>query len=195
MKYYAVKVGKVPGVYTTWDQCKEQVNGFKGAKYKSFPTLEEANAFITGEVPQVKGLVAYVDGSYNQKTKVFGYGAVILDNGKIIHEISNGSNKEEFVEMRNVAGEIYGSLAAIKYAISKGYKSITIYYDYKGIEMWADGKWKTNKEGTKMYAALIQKYRRDIEIKFVKVAAHTGVEYNEAADLLAKKGAGVVDED
>lgn len=30
-KYYAVKVGKEPGVYETWDQCLAQVTGQKGA--------------------------------------------------------------------------------------------------------------------------------------------------------------------
>ena len=31
MKYYAVKNGKVPGIYNTWDECKENIHGFKGA--------------------------------------------------------------------------------------------------------------------------------------------------------------------
>ena len=45
-KYYAVKVGKTPGIYFTWDDCSKQVTGYKGAKYKSFLTVEEALAFI-----------------------------------------------------------------------------------------------------------------------------------------------------
>ena len=53
-KYYAVKVGKVPGIYLTWDECSSQVIGFKGAKYKSFPTIEEAQAFIGGQVDNTK---------------------------------------------------------------------------------------------------------------------------------------------
>ena len=32
--YYAVKVGKNPGIYRTWEQTKEQVEGFSGAVYK-----------------------------------------------------------------------------------------------------------------------------------------------------------------
>ena len=35
-KYYAVKVGKTPGIYQTWDECKANVDGFSGALYKSF---------------------------------------------------------------------------------------------------------------------------------------------------------------
>ena len=48
-KYYAVKVGKTPGIYFTWADCSAQVTGFKGAIYKSFPTIEEALRFIDGD--------------------------------------------------------------------------------------------------------------------------------------------------
>lgn len=41
-KYYAVKIGKSPGIYSTWKQTEEQVKGFSGAKYKSFETEKEA---------------------------------------------------------------------------------------------------------------------------------------------------------
>lgn len=41
-KYYVVWVGKTPGIYTSWDQCKAQVEGFTGAKYKSFSSRQEA---------------------------------------------------------------------------------------------------------------------------------------------------------
>ncbi|GAA5904926.1 ribonuclease H family protein [Sporobolomyces salmoneus] len=49
--FYAVKVGRVPGVYKTWDECKAQVNGFQGGKHKKFPTLGEAQAFVNGSAP------------------------------------------------------------------------------------------------------------------------------------------------
>lgn len=45
-KYYAVKVGKTPGIYFTWADCSAQVTGFKGAKFKSFLTIEEALEFM-----------------------------------------------------------------------------------------------------------------------------------------------------
>ena len=41
-KYYVVWVGKEPGIYTDWNTCKQQVVGFKGAKYKSFESEETA---------------------------------------------------------------------------------------------------------------------------------------------------------
>ncbi len=48
MKFYAVREGTKPGIYTNWDECKKNVNGVKGAIYKSFTTKEEAEAFMQG---------------------------------------------------------------------------------------------------------------------------------------------------
>lgn len=42
LKYYVVWQGINPGVYDNWEDCRKQVEGFTGAKYISFPTLEEA---------------------------------------------------------------------------------------------------------------------------------------------------------
>ncbi len=43
-KYYVVWQGNQPGIYTSWDECKKQVQGVQGAQYKSFDTLAEAEA-------------------------------------------------------------------------------------------------------------------------------------------------------
>lgn len=46
-KYYAVKKGKVPGIYLNWNDCKAMVDGYPGAVYKSFKTIEEAENLLT----------------------------------------------------------------------------------------------------------------------------------------------------
>jgi ribonuclease HI len=43
-KFYVVWVGHKPGIYSSWGDCKKQVDGFDGAKYKSFPTVEFAKS-------------------------------------------------------------------------------------------------------------------------------------------------------
>lgn len=48
VSYYAVKYGSVPGIYTTWEECKIQINGYKNPVYKKFNTKEDAQAFIDG---------------------------------------------------------------------------------------------------------------------------------------------------
>ncbi len=208
-KFYAVKKGKTPGIYRTWDECKAMTDGVPGAVFKSFPTLEEAQAFIGGQAvstvrktpakvdtqiviqPEVlDGNYAFVDGSYNVATKVYGYGGFLIHNGQ--KEILQGAgNDEEMASMRNVAGEILGSTAAIKKAIELGLKDITIYYDYMGIELWATGAWKRNKAGTIAYYDYINSIKNLINIKFVKVKGHSGIEGNEEADRLAKQAVGI----
>ncbi|XP_075057595.1 ribonuclease H1 [Mixophyes fleayi] len=44
--FYAVKRGRTPGVYSTWDQCKEQVDRFPAARYKKFASEDEAWKFV-----------------------------------------------------------------------------------------------------------------------------------------------------
>lgn len=44
MKFYVVWNGRKPGIYTSWEECKEQVHGFSGASFKSFADYESAIA-------------------------------------------------------------------------------------------------------------------------------------------------------
>lgn len=64
VKYYAVAVGKKPGIYTKWDECKAMVHGFPGAVYKSFKTLEEAETFL--ESAPARGGEAHAKGAAQQ---------------------------------------------------------------------------------------------------------------------------------
>lgn len=48
-KFYVVWNGRNVGVYSDWDSCKMQIEGFKGAQYKSFPDRASAeDAFRNG---------------------------------------------------------------------------------------------------------------------------------------------------
>jgi len=47
IKYYVVWNGRKKGVYYSWEECKTQINNFKGAKYKSFENLKDANNALT----------------------------------------------------------------------------------------------------------------------------------------------------
>ena len=192
MKYYAVKNGRHKGVYTTWKECEAEIKGFKGAVYKSFPAKEEAEAFLEDhqEIRECQ-LIAYVDGSYHTKEKVYGYGVVLIEGGRVIRKIYGKGEHEDYVSMRNVAGEIFGSEVAVEYAIANSYDSIAVCYDYMGIEKWANGEWKANKPGTRRYAEKMKDYRKKIHIHFIKVLAHSGDTFNDEADRLAKKAVGI----
>ncbi|XP_034534859.1 ribonuclease H1 isoform X2 [Notolabrus celidotus] len=49
--YYAVKKGFKPGVYTSWDECKSQVDKFPAASFKKFASEKDAWAFFRGVQP------------------------------------------------------------------------------------------------------------------------------------------------
>lgn len=52
-KFYTVWSGKQPGVYLTWDECKQQVIGVEGSRYKSFPTIDEARRAFEEGAPDI----------------------------------------------------------------------------------------------------------------------------------------------
>lgn len=55
--YYAVKVGKRPGIYTTWEDCLEQVNRYPHAVFKKLRTLDAAEAWVRGYAGGLPGPV------------------------------------------------------------------------------------------------------------------------------------------
>lgn len=194
-KFYGVKSGRTPGIYGTWAECQKQIHGFSGAVYKSFSAKEEAEAFVNGgkeskkELPDTQA-EAYVDGSYDAKTKAFSYGMVIFYEGQELH-FSEKFTDSDLAQMHNVAGEIKGSEAAMQYCLDHGIKSITIYHDYEGIAKWCNGEWAAKKPGTIAYAKFFQKAREQVQIRFVKVKGHSGDRYNDMADKLAKEALGI----
>lgn len=203
-KVYAVKKGRTPGIYMTWDDCKAQVDGFPGAEYKSFADAAEAAAYLgiagsgdgqgNGEsFPE--GVRAYVDGSYDVSTGRFSCGVVMIrtnaDGSIKTREISQAFDDEEAAQQRNVAGEIMGAKTAIDFCLRNGIDEVEIYHDYEGIGKWADGEWKAKNPLTQAYAGYVAKARERMKITFVKVAAHTGNKYNELADKLAKEALGI----
>ena len=191
-KFYAVKNGRKIGVFETWDECKDHVDGFSGAQYKSFQTKEEAKAYILGEslATDDAGAKAYVDGSFNVKTGVFACGVVMIINGEEI-TFNQAYDDSELAKMRNVAGEICGSILAMRYCIKNSINALSLYYDYEGIEKWCTGEWKTNKPGTIRYKEFYDSIKSDLKVTFCKVKGHSGNKYNDMADALAKDAAGI----
>lgn len=227
--YYAVKVGRKPGIYLNWDDCKKQVHGFPGAIYKKWKMREEAEKYLltgssfpiekeieadipvlnkemqkssllkcegeSSEEEQAEQLfrkfntdaLAFVDGSFQKDTKVYGYGVVFMEReGKLSKHKDFGADKT-YAEMRNVSGEILGARRAVELAIEKNLSSLTIFHDYQGISSWAKGEWKCNKEKTKEYHDFMQNAEKKIRLEFFKVPAHRGIYFNEIADALAKE--------
>ncbi len=208
-KFYAVKQGRKTGLFTTWDDCKAQVQGYSGAVYKSFSTLQEAQQYLWGEtngaeasakqqtaeaaepMPAEGEMVAYVDGSFHLQKRMFAYGAVIFYNDKE-YRFAGSDADAELAEMRNVAGEIRGAEKAMAFALEQGAKVLHIYHDYEGIARWCTGEWQAKKTGTQQYRDFYKNARQQgLAVHFHKVKGHSGDKYNDLADKLAKEALGI----
>ena len=155
-KYYVVWAGVTPGVYDTWTECKEQVDGFKGSKYKSFETKREADrvyklgydAYMKeaaekkgrltpglSDEPQTKPILhsISVDASYSSLTSAMEYRGVWTHNGEeIFHE-------GPFYDATNNTGEflalVHGLAHVKKYQIE-----VPIYSDSVTAMAWVRNK-------------------------------------------------------
>lgn len=211
MKVYAVRKGRRTGIFSTWGECKKQVHKYHGAEFKSFPTEQEARAYLQASPstkPKAAGkpkkkksaktadplhrdydLTFFVDGSFDQGSWTYSYGMVALNpEGEAVWEDGEAFRHGRFASMWNVAGELEGAIAALRFAKSHGASRVLICHDYEGIGRWANGEWKANKAGTKDYVQFVKEMRESgLDIQFRKVKAHSGVRWNERADLLAKE--------
>ncbi|MFA0084748.1 ribonuclease H family protein [Vibrio sp. 10N.261.51.F12] len=68
-KYYVVWKGRETGIFLTWAECKAQVDRFNGARYKSFPTLAEAEtAFGSTGTPNPNSTPAKSNSTASKKS-------------------------------------------------------------------------------------------------------------------------------
>lgn len=198
--------------FATWAECQKAVSGYSGAEFRGFTEKEEALAFLnmetTGNVSDDKAkeaagivevpenmVIAYVDGSFEKSIGRYAFGCVILTpDGQEIRKSGSGSDSAG-VAIRNVAGEMLGSMTAVNWAIENKYPAVEIRYDYEGVEKWVTGVWRAKTPLTSKYAAHMQEAGKKVKISFCKIAAHTGNHYNEEADQLAKSALLKTDEE
>lgn len=199
-KYYAVRCGNAPGIYTSWEECKKHVHRFHGARFKSFETVEEAQEFITGHEeekakkdpilkprPFLKlddGYV-YTDGACsNNGTSESKAGIGVFFGTNDVRNLSE--SLPENMRQTNQVAELY----AISRALDVTSGNLTIFtdstYAIKAITNQYNIEFSENKD-------LIQAIQRKIElgdriVQFVKVKGHGNDLANNEVDLLAKKG-------
>lgn len=197
-KYYAIKKGEQTGIFEqSWDEVKWMVQGFQGAVYKGFPNLEDAEAWFNDRPKVVEQdentLIAYVDGSFNKETGEYGCGVVLIfPCGKENELISFSGNNEKAKDMWNVAGELSASMRAMKEAKDRGYSKLIIHHDYEGVAKYCTKEYKAKKEMTKAYVNWYENNIKEyVDVGFKWVKGHSNDEFNELADVLAKKSVGI----
>lgn len=181
-KFYAVRVGKVPGIYTTWAEASKQVNGFSGAIYKSFTTKKEAEAFMNPTVeivilPCDKEIV-YTDGSYKKSSPLCGFGFVHVKKDSYIEYYGH-------VPLQKCSNNI-AELYAIKAALETVPGDIEIRSDSEYSINVLSGNY--NAKANLELINNIKKIMKGRNISFVHIMAHQGNKFNEIADKLANMG-------
>lgn len=205
--FYAVHKGREPGIYNSWDECKEQIDKFSKAKYKKCKTYDEAERYVkTGtlyykEPPyqHTSEIDIYTDGSlFRRLGHIYsGYGFTIPSkniNKSFILEEPKTNNRAELMAILK-AIELYKPEDKIKLNIyTDSQYSILIctstgkkYRDKKYIK---SGKPVINRDIIKKLVPLVEKY----VIEFIHVSSHTNKTdihsiNNDIADTMAVKGA------
>ncbi len=66
-KYYVVWQGKAPGIYDSWEECKQQIDGYPNAKYKSFTTKDQAAKAFRDNMEDSSNALAMLSQKVNAK--------------------------------------------------------------------------------------------------------------------------------
>ena len=159
-KFYVVWKGRKTGVFTSWNVCKRQIDGFEAAQYKSFANLEEAEIASKKSYDDYKGKnTKTVTLSSVEKEK---YGKPILESisvdaacagnpGKMEYRGVFTHNKKQiflmgpFQKGTNNIGEFLALVHGIALLKSKNKEDIPIYSDSKIAMSWVKQKrCKTN---------------------------------------------------
>ena len=159
-KFYVVWKGRKTGVFTSWNVCKRQIDGFEAAQYKSFANLEEAEIASKKSYDDYKGKnTKTVTLSSVEKEK---YGKPILESISVDAACAGNPgimeykgvfthNKKQlflmgpFQKGTNNIGEFLALVHGIALLKSKNKEDIPIYSDSKIAMSWVKQKrCKTN---------------------------------------------------
>jgi len=215
-KFYAIAVGRRPGIYDNWPLAHAQVMGFPGARYKGFPSRGEAEAWLalpaspraparpkaatvatparSAQAPRLGEVLVYSDGGARFNPGPGGYGVIIIADGEQ-RELSGG-----YRHTTNNRMELMGCIVALD-SLADCQQPITVttdsQYVVNGISKgWARG-WK--KRGwlkadrqpalnADLWGRLLD-LTEGREVNFCWVRGHAGHPENERCDQLAVSSA------
>ncbi len=204
------------GIYATWPECEAKVKGVPGAKFQKVATLEQAEALLKGDVPEIpNGTFAFIDGNH-----LGGIGVVLVHrtNGQTVtKEIASTvaellpsgvpvpgslagdrlSAEQLLAGIANIAAELAALYQAIL-AVKPG-TSLTVVHDYAGTGAWMEKRWKMRDAHVIALASFCHdaSRARNVSLSFHYLKGHQGdatgrnpwVQYNRRADQLATQAA------
>lgn len=215
--FYAVKIGfdketntvVENQIYQTWAETERVVAGVSkkvhgvSPEYAGFVTRQEAEAFLEEEAAYIhKGdntypkdaLHCYLDGSFSKELTNYSFGVTFVKDNQVVGTKKGVGKNKEAIAMQQIAGELLGAMHSLLFTKEHGYSKAVLFFDYKGVANHALGVWKRDNVFSQTYYDWMQKFFADnpqIEVIFCKVDAHTGDDFNEISDGLAKVALGI----
>lgn len=159
-KFYVVWQGHKKGVFTTWEECKKQIDGYKEAQYKSFTDKKEADIAFTKSYNDYKGKTTKKPSLTATEKKQ--YGSPILKSLSVDAACSGNPGKMEYRGVlthnkqqvfikgpyqngTNNIGEFLALVHGISLLKKKNMESLPIYSDSRIAMSWVKKKQcKTN---------------------------------------------------
>ncbi|MBU1565748.1 MAG: ribonuclease HI [Proteobacteria bacterium] len=213
-KFYAVALGRRSGIFTDWPSAEAQVKGFAGAKYKSFPSEEEAGAWLENPVyakkehcqnnnapvqvlpePRPGAIIVFTDGGCINNPGPGGYGVVIQEGPEERLEMSGGyrlttNNRMEMTAALVALEKLRGCGAPIDLYSDSSYlvNGITKGWARK----WRNNGWCKADGGVVVNVDLWQRLlllAEALDVRFHWLKGHVGNEGNERCDKLAVSAA------
>ncbi len=150
-KFYAIWSGRKKGIFNTWEECKNLVEGFEGAQYKAFDTLKEAEiaiqknyfSIVSPKVVSTKPTQIFtklpiqealiVDAAWNTKTGDMEYQGFELHSGNLLFK------KGPLQDGTNNIGEFLAIVHALA-LLKKHNSSLPVYSDSKTAISWIRNK-------------------------------------------------------
>jgi len=201
--YYAVYKGRKTGIFRTWEECLEAIDGYSNPIYKKFNDIEDAKYFLkNGTMPALEQklikrediISVFTDGSTIRKGNKIYYGY-----GVYIPEYDIRISKTYIDEKpTNNRCELTAILVGINIIVRE-------YNKKKEIHIYTDSKYsimmlmKDEYEDNTINIDIIKKIKdiirdNDLRVVYYKVKAHTGYtdeisKANEIVDKLAYNGA------
>ena len=202
-KYYVVKKGLQPGIYSTWSECKNNVVGIQGAIYKSFTDYDSAidyyNNTESNRELDSNSLYIFTDGSLKNSINRYAYLIPQLDIEFSMTLEHSTNNRNEFIA-------ILDSLLLVDtYSYYIGYKKLLVVSDseycIKSIteysKKWFDSSLNiidNTKKNLDLVKSILESIAKiPIPVEFMKVKSHTNnsdplSKYNSIVDRLAQTG-------
>lgn len=152
-KWYVVWAGHETGVYDNWEDCKIAVEGFPGAKYKSYTSKDEAIEAYRGDPDEQLSLFKAMAKRRAEVTNYENFPEIEMNSIAVDAACSGNPGKVEYqgVDVRtgarlfhvgpmeggsNNQGEYLALIHALAWLDQRGLHNITVYSDSRTALAW-----------------------------------------------------------